>query len=76
MADGTGAGASLSTKERVIAMLRGLPDDLTFEDIQYHVYVLEKIESGLASAANEPTISQEEMEAEFRRWLVDEPDVK
>jgi hypothetical protein len=74
MADGARAGAGLSTKDRVIRMLRGLPDDLTFEDIQYHVFVLEKIESGLASAANEPRISQEEMEAEFRRWLVDEPD--
>jgi hypothetical protein len=56
-------------KEQVIAMLRHLPDDLTFVDIQYHVYVREQIESGIASADNEPTISQEELEAELKLWL-------
>lgn len=70
MAD-TRSRAGLSTPDRVIAMLRGLPDDLTFEDIQYHIFVLEKIESGLASAATEPTISQEELEAELRQWFAE-----
>ena len=50
-------------------MLRHLPDDLTCEDSIYHVYVLEQIKSGLHSADTEPTISQEELEAELKRWL-------
>jgi len=53
----------------VIEMLRHLPDDLTCEDSIYHVYVLEQIKSGLHSADTEPTISQEELEAELKRWL-------
>jgi len=50
---------------RVIEMLYDSPNDLTYEAIRYHVSVLEKIERGIESADSEPTISQEEMEAEF-----------
>lgn len=54
-----------SLKARVIEMLCGLPGELTYEDIHYHVSVLEKIERGIESAGTEPPVSQEEMEAEF-----------
>lgn len=57
--------ASTSPRARVIEMLFGLPGELTYEDIHYHVSVLEKIERAIESADTEPTISQEEMEAEF-----------
>jgi histidyl-tRNA synthetase len=63
---------STSPKARVIEMLRRFPDDLTYGDIRYHVYVLEQIEEGLRSIATGPTYTQEEMEAEFRRWFEDE----
>jgi hypothetical protein len=32
-----------TTKEEITSMLNNLPDDCSFEDIQYHLYVLEKI---------------------------------
>ena len=41
-----------AAKQNVEAMLQKLPDECTLEDIQYHLYVLEKIQSGIA-AANE-----------------------
>jgi len=56
---------STNPKARVIEMLYGLADDLTYDDIHYHISVLEKIDGGIESADSEPTISQEEMEAEF-----------
>jgi hypothetical protein len=62
----------LSPKERVIEMLRRFPDDLTYGDIRYHVYVLEQIEEGLASVKAGPTYTQEEMEAMSLRWLEEE----
>jgi hypothetical protein len=56
---------STNPKARVIEMLYDSPKDLTYEDIRYHVSVLEKIERGVESADSEPTISQEEMESEL-----------
>ena len=32
-------------------MLKQLPDDATLEDIQYHLYVLEKVQQGRADIA-------------------------
>ena len=56
-------------KQLVLDLLTRLPDDVTLKDIQYHVYVLERMEDGLASADAGPNLSQEEVEAEFERWL-------
>jgi len=36
-----------TAKEEVRRILDGLPDDSTFEDIQYHIYVRQKVERGL-----------------------------
>lgn len=56
-------------KEEVRRLLDRLPDDVTFEDIQYHVYVLQKIAQGLEDVAAGRVISQEEMERKMARWL-------
>lgn len=36
-----------SPKAEATAMLESLPEDSSFEDIQYHLYVLEKIRFGI-----------------------------
>lgn len=36
-----------TAKQAVRSLLDQLPDDASFEDIQYHIYVREKIERGL-----------------------------
>jgi hypothetical protein len=63
---------SASPKTRVMEMLRRFPDDLTYADIRYHVYVLEQVEEGLRSLGTGPTFTQEEVEARSRRWLVED----
>lgn len=40
---GTKAGAKLSAKDEVRALLDRLPDDVTLEDIQYHLDVVVKV---------------------------------
>jgi len=50
-------------------MLDQLPDDSTFEDIQYHIYVREKIELGLDDIRQGRTLSQEEVERRMGKWL-------
>ena len=52
-----------SPKEDVSALLKKLPDDASYEDIQYHVYVLEKVRRGLERAEGEGAIAHAEAKA-------------
>ena len=36
----------MTAKELVRRLLDGLPDDATIEDVQYQIYVLQKIRAG------------------------------
>lgn len=58
-------------KDEVTALLRKLPDDCTLEDIQYHLYALEKVRHGMEVADKEGTISQEEAEERLSKWLTE-----
>lgn len=57
-----------TAKQEVQSLLKKLPDDCTIEDIQYHLYVIEKIQRGIDRAKDEGTISQEEVEKRFSKW--------
>lgn len=57
-----------SEKQDVEALLRKLPDDSTYEDIQYHLYVLEKVRRGEARADQEGTLTQAQMEERLSKW--------
>ena len=54
--------AMSTAKDEVQALLTRLPDDCSLEDIQYHLYVIEKVHNGLENADTHGTISQEEVE--------------
>jgi predicted transcriptional regulator len=56
-------------KELVRAMLDRLPDDATLEDIQYRIYVCQKIQSGLDDIQAGRFCTQEEMEERMAQWL-------
>jgi predicted transcriptional regulator len=58
-----------TAKEEVQKMLEQLPDDVSFEDIQYHIYVREKIERGLKDIDEGRVLSQEEIEERMSKWL-------
>lgn len=42
---------------------------MTFEDVQYHIYVRQKLEQGLREAEEGRILTQEEMEQRMARWL-------
>lgn len=50
-------------------LLDRLPEDSHLEDIQYHLYVMEKIQRGLQRANDEGTLSQVDVEHKFSVWL-------
>lgn len=57
-----------TAKEEVKSLIDRLPDDCTLEDIQYHLYVVEKIQRGIERAEKEGTLTQEEIERKFSKW--------
>ncbi len=57
-----------TAKEEIKALLDKLPDDCSLEDVQYHLYVVEKIHKGIERAEKEGTLSQDEVERKLGRW--------
>lgn len=57
-----------AAKEEVKALLDKLPDDCSLEDIQYHLYVVEKIHRGIERAEKGETLSQDEVERKLGKW--------
>jgi len=57
-----------TAKEEVMALLDKLPDDCSLEDVQYHLYVVEKIHRGIERAEKEGIASQEEVERKLSKW--------
>ena len=58
-----------TAKDEVRELLENLPDDASLEDIQYHLYVCQKIQRGLEAAEEGRTISHEEAARRMSRWL-------
>ncbi|MBU0699977.1 hypothetical protein KKE26_01570 [bacterium] len=56
-------------KEEVRKMLDQIPDEVSFEDIQYHIYVCQKIERGLKDIEDGRVLSQDEVERRMSKWL-------
>jgi predicted transcriptional regulator len=57
-----------SIKEEVIEMIRHLPADCTLEQIQYHLYVGEQVERGIADIEAGRVVSQEEAKRRIAEW--------
>jgi hypothetical protein len=61
--------ATMSTaKQDVESLLSKLPDDCSLEEIQYHLYVIEKVRNGLEAADSQGTVPQAEVERRFGKW--------
>ena len=60
-----------SAKDEVRRILEQIPDNASFEDIQYHIYVREKIDRGLEDVEQGHVISQEEVERRMRKWTAE-----
>ena len=58
-----------SPKDEVNSLLQKLPDDASFEDIQYHLYVLEKVRRGLERADAEDVIGHDAAKTRLGKWL-------
>jgi hypothetical protein len=52
-------------------LLNRLPEESSYEDIQYHLYVITKIQRGLGRVESEGAIPHSEVEKQFEQWLSD-----
>jgi hypothetical protein len=59
----------LTAIAEVKTLLDRLPENSHLEDIQYHLYVMEKVQRSLQRADVEGTFSQAEVEERFAEWL-------
>ncbi len=59
-----------TVKDEVKQLLDNLPDNCSLEDVQYHLYVIEKIQHGVQIAETEGASSQQEAEGRLKKWLI------
>ncbi|HEY0017798.1 MAG TPA: hypothetical protein VGC13_15905 [Longimicrobium sp.] len=60
-----------SVKHEVASLLKRLPEDCSLEDIQYHLYVIQKVRNGLERADTEGVVEQDEAEARLAKWIIE-----
>jgi hypothetical protein len=60
-----------TAKADVEALLDKLPDDCSLEDIQYHLYVIEKVRHGLEVADTQGAIPQKRVEEQMGKWITE-----
>lgn len=58
-----------TAKDEVRELLDRMPEEASLEDIQYHIYVRQKVQRGLEAARQRRVVSQEEIEERMARWL-------
>lgn len=58
-----------TAKEQVQEILETLPEDASLEDIQYHIYVRQKIQQGMDEVESGQVISHEEVQQRLAKWL-------
>ena len=60
-----------TANQEVEQLLTHLPDDSSLRDIQYHLYVLEKIKKGRDDITTGRSHTHEQARERLRRWLHD-----
>lgn len=50
-------------------VIEGLPDEASFDDIQYHLYVLECVQQGEEDLENGRVMTGEQVEKGMAKWL-------
>ena len=60
--------SSENIKDQIISLIKSLPDDITIEDIMYHLYVREKISRGIKDADEGIKVSNEKAKEIIEKW--------
>jgi hypothetical protein len=58
-----------SVKRAVLDLVKQLPESCTLEDVQYQLYVRQKVQRSLEAAAAGRTQSHEQVKKRLSKWL-------
>lgn len=61
---------SKSVKDEVISLIKKLLDDITLEEIMYHLYVKQQIIEGLQDIEQGKVYSLEEIKEMSKQWIL------
>jgi len=61
----------LTAKQEVMELLKDLPDTSTLEEIQYHLYVRQKVQRGIQDVEEGRIYTQEEVEKRMGKWVAE-----
>lgn len=56
-------------KEEVNKLVDNLSEESTLEDVQYHLYVMQKINQGLKDIDNKNVHSHDQVKEKVAKWL-------
>jgi len=59
----------VAVKQKAQKMIQNLPDNCTYEDIQYHLYIIEKINNGIKRADNKEVLQHKDAKERLSKWL-------
>lgn len=60
----------MTAKQQVQDVLKSLPDDCSMEQIQYHLFVADKIRQRLRTADDQSAIPHDEVKKRLEKWLI------
>jgi predicted transcriptional regulator len=64
--------ATVTAKEEVMEMLQRLPDEITLDEIQHSIFVLQKAKLARQALADGDVYTHEEVKERLRQWLTDD----
>jgi len=56
-------------KAQAHEVISNLPEDCSWEDVQYHLYAVEKIQKGLTCIEEGRQVNHAEVEKRLAKWL-------
>jgi predicted transcriptional regulator len=59
----------MNAMQEVKTLVNHLPDSSSIEDVQYHLYVLEKIRKGQNAISNGNHFTSDEVRQRLNKWL-------
>jgi len=60
----------VTAKTEAEKVIKNLPDNSSFEDIQYHLYIAEKLLKARQQIKNGKIHTQEEVEKRLDKWII------
>jgi hypothetical protein len=60
----------ITAKTEAEKVIKNLPDNSSFEDIQYHLYIAEKLSKARGQIKDGKVHTQEEVEKRLDKWII------